>query len=50
MMKFTRRDWLALSALAGAGLMTLRLDAAPVADDGEMILIPAGAFLMGTTP
>lgn len=51
MMKYTRRDWLAVSALAGAGLTTMRLHAATAdTDDGEMIVIPAGAFLMGTTP
>ena len=50
MIKYTRRNWLAVSALAGTGLMTLRLDAASVADDCEMIVIPAGAFLMGTPP
>ena len=47
---YSRRDWLAVSALAGAGLMTLRLHAAESGDDCEMIRIPGGAFLMGTTP
>jgi formylglycine-generating enzyme required for sulfatase activity len=46
---FTRRDWLTTSALAGAGLMALRLHAAETRDDGEMVLIPGGLFLMGTT-
>ena len=48
---FTRRDWLFTSALAGAGLVTLRsrADTLLPVDDGEMILIPGGVFLMGTT-
>ncbi len=50
MIKYTRRNWLAVSALAGAGLATLRLDAVQVTDVSEMVLIPAGPFLMGTTP
>ena len=48
---FTRREWLLTSALAGVGLLTLhsKADGLLPLDDYEMILIPGGTFLMGTT-
>lgn len=46
----TRRQWLAWTTLAGAGLLTGRAGAGEILlDESEMILVPAGAFLMGTT-
>jgi len=50
MLKYSRRDWLAVTAFAGAGLMKLRLHAAATTEASDLILIPGGAFLMGTTP
>lgn len=46
----TRRQWLASTALAGAGLGVLRLGAETLRDESEMVLIPGGPFLMGTSP
>jgi len=49
MITYTRRDWLAVSALAGASLIVLPLQATDRNDDSETIHIPGGPFLMGTT-
>lgn len=48
MSNLTRRDWIRTSALAGAGLLTLPLSAVAAPREDEMIIIPAGPFLMGT--
>ena len=46
---FTRREWLQTSMLAGAGLLAADSFAAVSVDVSEMILIPEGFFLMGTS-
>ena len=46
----TRREWLITASLTGVAFAALPLLAAQPTDDEEMVLIPAGKFLMGTSP
>ena len=50
MKSLNRREWLQSSALAGVGLLALQLPAPAARKADEMILIPAGPCLLGTSP
>ena len=49
MSTYSRRKWLVTTATAGAALSTFSLTGAESVEEAEMILIPAGPFLMGTS-
>jgi formylglycine-generating enzyme required for sulfatase activity len=46
----TRREWLVTAGIAGVSLSTMSLLAVPTEAEDQMVMIPAGPFLMGTSP